>query len=363
MAETEKIQIYTDGGCSGNPGAGGWGAVILDGEKEIELSGGNEYTTSNKMELTAAIEALTYAKEHFSNRHIEIFTDSQYVKDGITAWIANWKEKNWMRSKTKEVKNKELWQLLDKLNDTERVSWNWVKGHAGIKYNEVCDELCQKEMAKIKGGKKWKKDISVFIYSNFDPKRKTGEWKAEIIDDSGKKELAGVENAFTVIFTAAITALAYLREHCNGKKAEICTNSEYLKNGNTIWKKAWQRNDWVKADGKPVKYRELWEKLYSLYNDAFVHWKLIDTLQQQKKENAQSEIFSDEKVYSESFVNTFIITEEWLRANTNCGAVNAKQLNAIGLSWPPQNGWLQNMIGKEISLEAKEKFEGYRKRK
>ena len=146
--ETSQITIYTDGGCHGNPGAGGWGAVLLDGVNEIELSGGENMTTNNRMELTAAIEVLRYAKEHYPSRKIQLFIDSQYVKNGITAWIKNWKTKGWKTADKKAVKNQDLWVALDKLNEESEVEWTWVKGHAGIKYNEVCDSLCQMEIAK-----------------------------------------------------------------------------------------------------------------------------------------------------------------------------------------------------------------------
>ena len=141
------ITVYTDGGCHGNPGAGGWGAVLLDGKNEIELSGGEEMTTNNRMELTAAIEVLRYAKEHYPEHSIKVFIDSQYVKNGITTWIKSWKAKGWKTADKKAVKNQDLWVVLDELNASLSVEWTWVKGHAGIKYNEVCDSLCQKEIA------------------------------------------------------------------------------------------------------------------------------------------------------------------------------------------------------------------------
>lgn len=358
-----SIIIYTDGGCHGNPGAGGWGAVIIDDEKEILLSGGDKYTTNNRMELTAAIKALEYANEHFPEKHIELFTDSQYLKNGITDWIVKWKKKNWMRKKDAEVLNKELWQQLDALN-SEKVKWNWVKGHAEIKYNEICDELCQTEIGKLKG-KKWEKEILVFIYSDFDAKTNSGKWHVKIADDKGEKVFSGVENSFTVVFKAAETALLYLSENCGGRKAEIRTNSDYLVCGNTFGKKLWLSNGWLKSDKTPVKYREFWEKLYSLYDSNLLHWKLLGEKVCKSPQKKQPDLFS-EKNSSENTANfehadTFIITEKWLRENTNCGAVNAKQLRAIGLSWPPQDGWLRNMIGKEISTEAKRKFESLKK--
>lgn len=142
------IVIYTDGGCSGNPGPGGWACVILSDGNEIELSGGEKLTTNNKMELTAAISALTYITQNpaLLNRKITVNIDSQYVKNGITSWITNWKKNGWKTAAKKPVLNQDLWQKLDDLNNSLSVEWKWVKGHAGIKYNEICDSLCQKQI-------------------------------------------------------------------------------------------------------------------------------------------------------------------------------------------------------------------------
>ncbi|MCR5614032.1 ribonuclease HI [Treponema sp.] len=146
----DDIVIYTDGGCSGNPGPGGWGAVILADGNELRLSGGEKNTTNNKMELTAAISALTAVQNtpQFNGRPVSLYSDSQYVKNGITSWITNWKKNGWRTAAKKPVLNQDLWQKLDSLNAALNVSWNWVKGHAGIEYNEVCDQLCQQEIAK-----------------------------------------------------------------------------------------------------------------------------------------------------------------------------------------------------------------------
>ena len=135
------ITIYTDGACSGNPGIGGWGVVILENKKEdIFLNGGDDSTTNNKMELTAAIEALKIFKE---KKEIKLVTDSKYVKDGIQTWIHNWKKNGWKTSAKKPVKNKELWIELDQLISKHTISWEWVKGHAGNKYNEKADYLAR----------------------------------------------------------------------------------------------------------------------------------------------------------------------------------------------------------------------------
>lgn len=146
----EKIIVYTDGGCSGNPGPGGWACVIIAEGQAKQLSGGEKLTTNNRMELTAAICALSAIKNtpRFEGFPVVVNIDSQYVKNGITQWIFGWKKKGWKTADKKPVKNQELWVKLDELNSSMNVEWNWVKGHAGVKYNEVCDSLCQEEIAK-----------------------------------------------------------------------------------------------------------------------------------------------------------------------------------------------------------------------
>ena len=143
------IVIYTDGGCSGNPGPGGWAFVVSEnGEIREYRSGGDQSTTNNKMELTAVINALEYAKAN-GERNVVILTDSQYVKNGITVWIHSWKKNGWRTSSKAPVKNVEYWVTLDKLNDELNVDWQWVKGHAGIAGNEECDRLVRMETAKF----------------------------------------------------------------------------------------------------------------------------------------------------------------------------------------------------------------------
>ncbi len=129
----KKVEIYTDGACSGNPGPGGWAAILIYGDKEKEISGHAKDTTNNRMELTAAISALEALK---SKCTVELYTDSTYVKDGITKWIHGWKKKNW-----KDVKNKDLWEKLDAANAKHTVNWHWVRGHDGHEMNERVDKL------------------------------------------------------------------------------------------------------------------------------------------------------------------------------------------------------------------------------
>ena len=148
----KHVDIYTDGACKHNPGPGGWCAILVYNGVEKVISGGASETTNNRMELTAAISALSVIKNtpSFNGKKITVNIDSQYVKNGITVWIKGWKQKGWKTADKKPVKNQDLWQQLDELNSSLDVEWNWVKGHAGIEYNEICDQLCQKEIAKNK---------------------------------------------------------------------------------------------------------------------------------------------------------------------------------------------------------------------
>jgi len=144
-------KVYTDGACSGNPGAGGWGAVIIT-DQILKYGGNEEKTTNNRMELKAAIMGISKAD---INTKIILYTDSKYVKDGITTWVTNWKNNNWITSSKKPVKNQDLWKKLDQLNNQYSIEWKWVKAHQDInteesKYNNMADELAREGSLKCK---------------------------------------------------------------------------------------------------------------------------------------------------------------------------------------------------------------------
>jgi ribonuclease HI len=148
MSEDGKVEIYTDGACSGNPGPGGWGAILRYGATERELKGGEPHTTNNRMELTAVIQALTALQRPCG---VVLHTDSQYVQKGISEWIHGWKKKGW-KTKTGPVKNVDLWQQLDQLNQKHKVDWRWVRGHNGHPENERADELARAGLAACRRG-------------------------------------------------------------------------------------------------------------------------------------------------------------------------------------------------------------------
>lgn len=140
------VTIYTDGACRGNPGPGGWGVFIIEDGEERDLYGGEPDTTNNRMELTAAIEAL---RELGEGREIELYTDSEYVKNGITSWLRNWKARGWQNAAKKPVKNQDLWKTLDALSQRHNVDWRWVRGHAGHPGNERADQLANRGIDEL----------------------------------------------------------------------------------------------------------------------------------------------------------------------------------------------------------------------
>ena len=151
-APKNSVVIYTDGACRGNPGPGGWGALLISGANEKELAGAEPATTNNRMELTAAIQALAALHRPCA---VSLYTDSQYVRNGILTWLADWKRREWQTAARKPVKNKDLWQALEAQIERHVIEWHWVKGHSGVPGNERADELANRaidEMLRMKAG-------------------------------------------------------------------------------------------------------------------------------------------------------------------------------------------------------------------
>ncbi|MDP0589693.1 MAG: ribonuclease HI [Candidatus Endonucleobacter bathymodioli] len=148
---SQLVELFTDGACKGNPGPGGWGVLLRYGQVEKELYGGEEMTTNNRMELQAAIKGLSSLNRSCK---VRVTTDSQYVKQGITTWLSNWKSKSWKTAAGKLVKNQDLWVLLDQQNQKHQIEWCWVKGHSGHYENEIADALACRGAEEFLSGKK-----------------------------------------------------------------------------------------------------------------------------------------------------------------------------------------------------------------
>ena len=143
----KKVVIYTDGACQGNPGPGGWGALLRYGDHEKQLSGAEKDTTNNRMELTAAIKALASLREPCI---VEIYTDSKYLQQGVSEWLPQWKKQHWKKADKKPVKNVDLWQALDNATNRHKISWHWVKGHSGHPENDLADALATQAITSLK---------------------------------------------------------------------------------------------------------------------------------------------------------------------------------------------------------------------
>lgn len=147
MTMSKRVELFTDGACKGNPGPGGWGVFMRYGQHEKSLCGGEPHTTNNRMELLAAIEGLKALKE---SCEVVLTTDSQYVRQGITSWLANWKRNGWKTASKQPVKNEDLWRALDEQNSRHQITWAWVKGHSGHRENELADQLANQGIDRIK---------------------------------------------------------------------------------------------------------------------------------------------------------------------------------------------------------------------
>ncbi len=292
------IRVYTDGGCKGNPGPGGWGVVIAlpDGSPPRELYGGEPDTTNNRMELLAAITGLERVPE---GRLVQMNTDSKYVKEGIEYWINNWRHNGWKTSDGKPVKNSDLWQRLDAaVARHERVGWQWVKGHAGVEYNELADSLATQgiqEQLEALGKAADAEPISVEPQR---PEMSSDRWRVfaggAVTGSTGPggwgvvalppgrqspQEATGGANGTTynrMELEAAIQAVGTAPE---GQEVELLTTSDYVLDGIANWIRAWKRNGWRAANGQPVKNDDLWKRLDAVCSVRRVIFTSVDDVQ------------------------------------------------------------------------------------
>lgn len=269
-----KVTIYTDGGCSPNPGPGGWGAVICHSDGSVqELSGAQERTTNNQMEITAAIEALRALHDP---ARIEIITDSKYVQKGITLWLKGWRKKGWITKSGQPVKNQELWQTLDGEIRRHVVTWSWTRGHSGNAGNERADALARAEIPRAPLPTEETDAVHLFCAASFAGKSKLGGYGVILRYQENRKQLSGrSENssANQMHLLAAIHALEALKRR---SKVHLYTTSSYVRDGATRWIPGWRRRDWTTAAGKEVSHRQLWERIDHAQQQHLVSWHVVD---------------------------------------------------------------------------------------
>ena len=295
MALDHTIRVYTDGACRGNPGRGGWGVVIEHGRDRTEANGAHPHTTNNRMELTAAIEALERIAPAYNRVEVQITTDSSYVRNGITEWMATWKTNGWRTSRGAAVKNRDLWQRLASACTRCTVTWQWVKGHSGHPGNSRADKLARDGLLGVVIGHAGEPQappsapsaphdgtelVRVYLSREWTPRRGPGgsrhgrgAWAAVIEDGTTTASITGVDEDSTkqrLELSAAVEALARVG---TGRNVEVNTCSHYLENGVTHWLDTWARQDWYRGAGGRIKNHNLWAKLAAERARLQVHWQ------------------------------------------------------------------------------------------
>jgi len=263
------VTIYSDGGADPNPGVGGWAAILRSNGHEKVLTGSEPSTTNNRMELTAAIEALEALKRPCQ---VEFHTDSEYLRLGITEWINKWRAQNWQR-KGKLIPNADLWQRLWSLANKHEINWHWVRGHSGDTLNERVDRLARNARLAITPEVELTPDVRrLYARGTCRGNPGPGAWAAILELGQETEQLSGSEPSTTnnrMELMAVIGGLDLLPE---GEPAYIITTSDYVFMGATRWIHGWRRRDWKKRDGQPVSNLDLWRRLDRLLEEHTVRW-------------------------------------------------------------------------------------------
>jgi ribonuclease HI len=269
----KNITIYTDGACNPNPGPGGWAAILLQpGSEPQELCGAEAQTSNNQMEMRAVLEAL---KSLHAPHRITLCTDSQYLRQGITDWLPRWEQRGWQTTAKKAVKNQELWRALAAEIERHRIDWQWVKGHAGDKWNERADELARSMLPPSELPLDDTSAIHIFAAASYLGKQKSGGWGVVLRYGEHTKTLSGHESgtsANRMHLTAAIKGLQTIKKTL---PVHFYTNSDYVRDGITRWVKGWQQRNWQTKSGRPVSNQDLWQSLIAVASGYQVRWHLV----------------------------------------------------------------------------------------
>ena len=279
-----KVAVYCDGGCDPNPGPGGWGAIIRWKEQEWVLSGNDPDTTNNRMELQAAAAALALLQGILGRCQVEIYTDSQYLRQGITEWIDGWVRRGWRTSGNEPVKNQDLWRLLHRLSQAHNVSWHWLKGHAGHPLNERADRLATEAQQALQrgpgapgshqpGGEN-RASVEICVKASCRGAQGPGGWGAVLRMGNRTRTLSGHEPSTTanaMLIRAATGALQALNRPC---RVTLYSDSKYLIQGASQWIKGWQSRGWQTREGKPVANQGEWLALMEAARPHDVTWLL-----------------------------------------------------------------------------------------
>ncbi|HYN21867.1 MAG TPA: ribonuclease HI [Thermoanaerobaculia bacterium] len=275
-SEKPEVTVYTDGGADPNPGPGGWGVVLIHeaSGKVTELKGGEPRSTNNRMELTAAIQALSALKRRC---RIHIYTDSLYLRKGITEWLPGWIVRGWKR-KDGELQNEDLWRRLAELIQTHDIRWDWVKGHAGDRWNERADRLATEAIREQRAALGMSRNVAPMetpdaeVFLRVSASSKGGGWAALVRQEGMERTFSGGGKGMTSNQLDLIAAVEALDSLPPGIAVAVHTLSDYLRNGAGGWLAGWKRRGWKTQEGKPVQHRALWERLDLALSRRRVSW-------------------------------------------------------------------------------------------
>jgi ribonuclease HI len=288
-----QVDVYTDGGCDPNPGPGGWGAIIRWNDREWVISGNDLDTTNNRMELQAAAAALALLGGLLGRCQARIHTDSQYLRQGITAWLDGWVEHGWRTKEGQPVKNQDLWRVLHQLTRTHDVTWKWIKGHAGHPLNERADRIATEARRALRqfgssraasrrsgapsadtGPSDRGPLVEIFVKASCRGAKGLGGWAAILRIGDRTKSLSGSEPSTTanaMLIRGATEALRALTKPC---RVTVYSDAKYLIDGASLWVRGWQSRGWRTKDGRPVANRAAWEELVEAAQPHHVTWSL-----------------------------------------------------------------------------------------
>lgn len=277
-----RVEVYTDGGCKPNPGPGGWGAVVRAGRGEWLLSGNDPQTTNNQMELQAAVSSLAMLEGIFGPCSVELYTDSEYLRQGITSWIEDWERNGWRTKAKAPVKNQALWRALRGLTRIHEISWHWLPGHAGHRHNERADRLATQARKALRPSRppttaakpeQGPPEVEIYVKASCDRRRKVGGWGVVICKGGNTRALSGrakTASANALLIQGAAEGLRALTRPCS---VVVYSDADYLIQGASKWIEGWLARDWRTKGGKPVANRHEWEALLAAADPHHVSWR------------------------------------------------------------------------------------------
>ena len=272
-ADLPQVTIYSDGACDPNPGSGGWAAILLFPDRQPqELVGGEPQTTNNRMELKAALEALRSLP---APHRVHLYTDSEYLRRGITEWLPLWEKRNWRTTENTDVKNQEFWEPLAIQLERHQIIWHWVKGHTGNRWNERADHLARSAIPRPELPLDDEVAIHMFTGVSYLGKHKKGGWGVLLRYGDRQKTLSGSVADTSSNRMHLQAAIEGLRAIIKPLPIHLYTSSDYLKDGATAWVNKWIARDWKTKDGKSVSHRDLWEQLTELTKDHQITWHVV----------------------------------------------------------------------------------------